>query len=209
MHRSLFPLIAGVGALVAGLVLFLAITQERRSANTQPAKITVLNPARPLPDFRLTDQAGRDVTVDRFKGRWSVLFFGFSHCPDICPTTLYDLARLGQMLSDLPAGQQPAVFFVSVDPERDTPEQLARYVRAFDGSFTGVTGDDAQIARLAGALGVAYGREPEDDGGYNVLHTAALFILNPDGNFVAVSSSPHVVADLARDYRALIERSGT
>ena len=205
MNRTLLPMLAAAAALLAGLALYFAISQQHRATAMH---LTVLNEPRPLPHFQLVDQAGEPFTADRFRGHWSLLFFGFSHCPDICPTTLYDLARFREAVADLPTVQQPGIYLVSVDPARDTPERLAAYVQAFDASFTGITGDEAQIARFAGALGVAYGYEPAEGDAYTVLHTAALFLLNPDGRFIAVSGAPHDMQQLAHDYRILIRLHG-
>lgn len=194
------------GALALGLIAYL-LTQQGTGADRQHfAALTVLPEGRSLDAFELVDHRGARFGQADFPGRWSVLFFGFTHCPDICPTTLYDLARLRRQLEDLPAEQLPAVYMVSVDVERDTPEVLARYVSAFNESFTGLTGTPDQLARLAGPLGVAYGTVPGEGDDYEVLHSAALFLLNEHGEFVAVASAPHDVDALARDYRALLAR---
>lgn len=208
MKRVHLTLIAAIVALAAGLGLSLMLNRDSGTRPDSGMRITVLSAPRALPAVRLVNQANEAFTPDSLKGHWSVMFFGFSHCPDICPTTLYDLARFRKSIADLPAAELPGIFLVSVDPERDTPEQLSAYVRAFDASFTGVTGEPAEIARLAAALGVAYGREPAEGDEYTVLHTAALFILDPEARYVAVSSAPHDMGQLARDYRTLISKIG-
>lgn len=211
MSRFSLTLLAGI-ALLAGLITYIFMN-ERPASWSRPAAnsfetFTALPAPRPLPGFSLVDQSGASVGPDRFKGRWSVLFFGFTHCPDICPTTLYELARMKKSLADIPPQQQPSVYLVSVDVSRDTPEVMANYVRAFDASFTGITGKPEELDKLAASLGVAYGKEMREDGSYEVLHTAALFFLNDEGDFVAVSSAPHDPATLARDYRKLLARAG-
>lgn len=202
----------GAAALMGGLLAY-ALTKggtpfwaQQSSAYEQ---MTELPPGRALPDFELLDQDGQSFGRDGFAGRWSVLFFGFTNCPDICPMTLYELSQMQKALKDLPPRQYPSVYMISVDVARDTPEVMANYVRAFNSEFVGLTGDAAELARLASALGVAYGTEPKADGGYEVLHTAALFFLNDAGELVAVSSAPHDPAVLARDYSKLVSRAST
>jgi len=120
---------------------------------------------RPIENFALTDEMGQPFTLNELKGRPTLVFFGFTHCPDVCPTTLAKLAQIAKE-ARLP---QLRVLLVSVDPARDKPEQLQQYVRAFDPSFKGVTGEQAQIEQLAKSFGVAIARVdlggPRDGGG--------------------------------------------
>ena len=127
------------------------------------------------------------------------------NCPDICPTTLATLAAARKSLADLPAGQLPAVTLVSVDPGRDTPEALARYVAHFDPSFVGVTGGADALDALTRGLGVAFFIGPADAGGnYAVDHTAAIFLVDPEGRLAALFSGPHEAGTIARDYRRIV-----
>jgi len=168
---------------------------------------TVFPTPRPLPEFKLVDQHAQPYGPGRLKGRWSFLFFGFTHCPDVCPTTLATLAAARRELASLPSEQQPEVVLVSVDPGRDRPEQLAQYVAFFDPSFTGVTGDPAQIRRLSEALGVAVIIGPTDaDGNYTVDHSATAFLVDPEGQVVAIFSTPHTPDGIAHDYRLILQR---
>lgn len=204
--RKIQIVLLASGALALGLAAFLLKQQAADVVQPGFAALTVLPAGRALEDFELLDHRGASFGKADFSGHWSVLFFGFTHCPDVCPTTLYDLARLRRQLTDLPAGQLPAVYMVSVDVERDTPEVMARYVAAFNESFTGLTGEATELARLAGPLGVAYDTVPGEGDDYEVLHSAALFLLDEQGKFVAVASAPHDVDALARDYRVLVSR---
>ena len=143
MSRKQSIAVAAVVAIVAvasGMLLARALFTSQDSTQLALAKATLLTPPRPLPEFELIDQDGSPFTQAQLRGHWSVLFFGFTHCPDVCPTTLGVLAKARQELSDLPDELQPHVVLVSVDPKRDTPQQLASYVKFFDSSFTGVTG---------------------------------------------------------------------
>lgn len=170
-----------------------------------PEHATVLAPPRPLPELSLVDQTGAPFRRDRLEGRWSLLFFGFTHCPDICPTTLAELAEVRRLLGDLAPAEQPRVVFVSVDPARDSPAALARYVAHFDPAFTGVTGDAAAIRHLTQALGLpVFIGAPATDGSYAVDHGAAIFIVDPEAAWRAVSSAPHSAEGLALDYRRIV-----
>ena len=193
-----------VAALAAGVAVAWWTTRGGEPPGL-PLHATLLDTPRALPEFALADQAGRPFGRERFTGRWSIVFFGFTHCPDICPTTLATLADLKRQLADLPADDRPQVVFVSVDPGRDTPEALARYLVHFDREFVGATGDPAAIAVLTGALGVpVLVGAPADDGNYTVDHGAALFVVGPDAAWRAISSAPHVADELARDYRRIV-----
>ncbi len=133
--------------------------------------------------FELVDQGNRPVSERDMRGRPAVVFFGFTYCPDVCPTTLAMLtANLGFM------GQQAdrlGIFFVTVDPERDTPELLAKYLSPFDPRIRGLTGAPNQIAALAKSLGVYFGRSEIEGGGYTMDHTASVILLDAQGRFSA------------------------
>ncbi|MGB5132284.1 MAG: SCO family protein, partial [Steroidobacteraceae bacterium] len=166
---------------------------------------TLLDVARPLPDFELADQAGRAFGRDRLRGHWTLMFFGFTNCPDVCPTTLATLADVRRKLADLPATEMPDVVLVSVDPARDTPELLGRYVAHFDPRFLGITGPPPSLEVLTRDLGVAFSiGPPSADGNYSVDHSAAIFLIDPAGAFAAVFGSPHVADVIARDYRSIV-----
>jgi protein SCO1/2 len=194
-------------AVVAGALGFgLA---NRNPAPTAPAQALVLNQPRPLPAFRLLDHRGESFGPERLQGQWTFLFFGFTHCPDICPTTLQTLAAALTALEDLPEDERPSVVMISVDPERDTPDQLAGYVPYFDPDFLGATGPEPSLQPLAAGLGVAYGQTPNEDGtSYTVDHTAAIFLVDPAGRLAAVFGTPHSAATIASDYRYVLEKAG-
>jgi protein SCO1/2 len=190
--------IAAAGAGVAAGVWY---TQAGRGGVNVA---TVLDAPRPIPDFSLVDEHGQAVTPADLRGRWTLLFFGFTHCPDVCPMTLQVLARALHSFDDLPVEQRPVARFVSVDPERDTPEQLARYLDAFDADIHGLTGAPGAIAALAQGLGIAYARVDAPDGrGYTMDHSAALLLLDPDARLVAVFTPPHDARAIAADLRSI------
>lgn len=201
--RTLAVLAACLVAAVAGALLarhWLA----RPGAPPATEAAAVYATPRPLPDFALLDHDGGRFDRARFRGRYTLVLFGFTNCPDLCPTTLLTLAEVERRLVDLPPGERPAVVMVSVDPARDTPAVLARYVPHFDPAFVGVTGEDAAIAALAQALGAAYQRGVPVDGSYTVDHTAALFLIDPEARLAAVFPTPHVAATIAADYRRIV-----
>jgi protein SCO1/2 len=135
----------------------------------------------PTFDFTLTDQAGHPFTLSRQRGRAVALFFGYTHCPDVCPTTLANLAHARSALGD--AGRNIVVVFVTVDPRRDTPPVLREFVALFDRSFVGLTGTPEQLAPVYRAYHVTHRivAEPASATGYNVSHTSLVYFIDRDG----------------------------
>ncbi len=189
-------------AVVAGLWL-----QLRMSAPAVPPETnaTLLRTARPIADVRLQDSLGNEFRIQQLQGRWSLVFFGFTHCPDVCPTTLTILGQVARSLSDLPEAQRPQLVFVTVDPERDVPSVIKGYVEHFDKNMIGLTGELAQIEALAAQLGVAFQKVPLDQGGYSMDHSAAILMLNPGAELNAIISAPHTVEGVSGDYRKIVE----
>lgn len=206
MSRNHSIAIAAVAivAIAGGMLLARAMLNGGGAPQLGLAKATLLTPPRPLPEFTLTDQSGAAFDASRLKDRWSLLFFGFTHCPDVCPTTLGMLAQTEKSLVDLPDGLKPQVVLVSVDPKRDTPAQLASYVKFFSPSFTGVTGSQNAIDEFTRSLGVPVAISPLDNGDYTVDHSAAIFLIDPDGAMRALFSTPHSPSIIAADYRLIV-----
>lgn len=169
--------------------------------------VALVYPApRPIAPFVLTASDGSAFDARRLLGRWTFVLFGYTNCPDVCPTTLLELRHVRQLLADLPVTELPAVVLVSVDPARDTPERLGAYTAHFDPSFLGLTGTEATVASLAQSIGVAIEREPEHDGSYAVDHTAALFLIDSSARVAAMFPTPHEAKAIASDYRAIRAR---
>jgi len=165
---------------------------------------TFLSPSRPLPAFELVDQDNRPVGADRLRGRWTLIFFGFTHCPEACPATLAILATVRQELARLvPPDQVPEIVLISVDPERDTPAVIKAYLTGFGPGFAGLTGDPAAVASLATALGVPYRKMPMD-GDYMMDHSTAIMVVNPQAAVTGLLSAPHNIARLIGDYRRIV-----
>lgn len=198
-------LVGGVALLVLAAAGALATRYlVSRQAEAPATRVALVYPApRPLPDFRLTAHDGSAFDAARLKGHYTFLLFGYTNCPDVCPTTLAELARARHLLADLPETALPQVALISVDPARDTPERLAGYAPHFDPSFLGVTGSVTVVDALAQALGVAIERGTPVDGSYAVDHTAALFLIDGAGRVAAVFPAPHEAGAIAADYRAI------
>jgi protein SCO1/2 len=203
MNRGLVVAVISAGILAGAAAGVLRMRERAEPAALEHA--TRYDAPRPLPAFALVDQAGRPFGPERLRGRWTFVFFGFVNCPDICPTTLATLAAAKAALSDLPAQDRPDVLFVSVDPGRDTPELLGRYVAHFDPAFTAATGSREAIDALAAALGVAVIiGPPAADGSYAVDHSAAIFLVDTGARVAALFGAPHEAGAIARDYRRLV-----
>jgi protein SCO1/2 len=166
---------------------------------------TYLEPRRTLPDFTLIDHLGRRFARDNLRGGWSLLFFGYTNCPDVCPTTLATLASLEKRLRAAAGPAPPRVVFVSVDSARDTPAQLARYVPYFDPQFLGVTAStQAGIEALARELGIAVILSPRPDGSYTVDHSSAIFVVDPTARLAAILTGPFTPASLETDFARIV-----
>jgi protein SCO1/2 len=165
---------------------------------------TVLQPSRPLADFNLIDHQGRSFGPANLRGHWSLMFFGYTNCPDFCPTTLVTLAAVEKRLRG-EAIAPPQVLFVSVDAKRDTPAQLAKYVPYFDPDFIGLTAaDQPSIERQARKWGVAVMIQPASGDSYTVDHSGAIFVIDPEGKIAAVLTGPFTVDALQSDLQRIV-----
>lgn len=170
-----------------------------------PVHATVLPAPAPLSNFVMVDQDGAEFNRDSFRGRWSMVFFGFTNCPDICPVTLQQLAvARRRMAAADPDTVLPDIVFVSVDPGRDSVEIIAQYVRAFGDDVIGVSGDAAELAKLARTFGVYFSVTPAEGDAYAVEHSAAVVVVNDDAEFHAVFSAPHDVDAFVHDMSLII-----
>jgi len=189
----IFAIVLG-SALAAGI--FVA-TRMNEPAELQAAFVIPLPDS--LPDFSLLDQTSQHVNAKTFQGQWDLVFFGFTNCPDVCPMTLQILANVRRELMDAGTKTLPRIVLVSVDPERDTPDILGQYVDYFGDGHLGVTGGIEDIRILTAALGIYFEKAPTSDGDYGVDHSAAVLVINPKGEFSALFSAPHTVANYVHD----------
>jgi protein SCO1 len=151
--------------------------------------------------LELTDHTGRPRRLEDFRGKAVVLFFGFTHCPDVCPTTLADVSQAVKSLGQ--DGDKVQVLFVTVDPERDTKEVLAKYVTAFDARFLGLYGDAAATQRAAKEFKVYYEKRKTGDT-YSVDHSAQTYVIDPQGRLRLFVRQERITSDLAQDLKTLL-----
>jgi protein SCO1/2 len=199
----LFIVIAVVLSLAAGV--WLGNQVLNRKLPLEQISATVLNPPKAISDFRLTNHRDEPFTLDSLKGKWSFLFFGYTHCPDICPTTLHTLAQMDRILADDPdTHANVQVVFVSVDPRRDTVQQLGKYVPYFNKAFVGVTGTEDEINRMTKQLGILHIRVEQKQGqDYLVDHSASVLLFSPNGALRALFGAPHEAQRLAADFKKI------
>jgi protein SCO1 len=209
MAKASNPLAWVLAILVAGAGLAAALMWRQSASIPAPALVTgtMLAPRRELPDFNLIDHQGRAFTRADLRGAWSLLFFGYTNCPDVCPATLSMLATVEKHRRAAGAAP-PKVVFVSVDAVRDTPAQLARYVPYFDPGFVGVTAkDQPTIEALARDLGVVVLISHRPDGTYSVDHSSAIFVVDPAGKLAAILTGPFTVDSLQGDIGRIVASS--
>lgn len=192
------PWLVAMLAMLAGLgvVVLLVLTRASSGALELQAGIALPEP-RSLPEFNLQDQAGQPFTRASLDGQWTLLFAGFTSCPDICPTTLATLATLDDHLER--AGRELQVLFLGLDPERDDPATMRAYLGHFNPGFLGATGEPAQIDKLMAALGLAYLRVPTGADSYTIDHSTALVLIDPQARVAAYFKPPLLPEAIAAD----------
>lgn len=222
-RRRLFIMILSVTLMAATVGIALAYIVSAQRAPALSALLLLPEP-RPIGAFELVDGAGQPFSPERLRGRWSLVFFGFTHCPDVCPSALYDLdlasRRLAEAHADTgadtgaetgaEAGSAHQVVFVSVDPERDSPERIEQYVSYFNPAFIGVSGAHEQLAALTAQLGIAYRVEEHPAGSehYEVVHSASVVLIDPRGRLRGAFPPPLDAPAIARDLALLMDREG-
>lgn len=198
-------------ALVLLVAVMLAIPRDRAAPGDGPPgahaagavateNATVLYTPLEVPEFSLTRADGTPFTKASLEDRFSLMFFGFTNCPDVCPITLQVLASAVERIEQQAPEAAPDVVFVSVDPRRDTPERIREYLERFSPSFAGVTGPDDALEPLLDALGINVEQHEHDGEEYNVLHSGVVFFFGPRAEVIALSSPPNVPAAIASDF---------
>ena len=187
----------------AGGAVFMALALK--GSRGLPQHAMILPQPAALPQFRLRDQDGAEFLRESFDDRWSLVFFGFTHCPDICPATLQQLAVARSRVLRQAANTFPEIVLISVDPERDTPEVLAEYVGHFGDGVTGVTGTLDEIRKLTSSLGIYFEKSFRDAGDYGVDHSAVVIVINKSAEFHGLFSAPHNIDHFVTDIPLIME----
>lgn len=199
------------------IVLLTLASQIRQSDNSKqainPNTYIELPDRKPLPEVAL-EQAGKGVvSTTALTGQWHMLLFGYTFCPDVCPVELSNLHQMMEALrKELPPEELPQVVFVSIDPDRDTPERIEAYVKHFDADFIGMTGKKTDLQALTMPLGISWKKEPTTDAtgktakeNYWVTHSTAIILSNPDARVTGLFSPPHSAKDMAKAYQIAIQ----
>lgn len=175
-------------------------------SSKSPEYSTVLTKPIKLDEFMLTADDDSVFSNQSLKDKWSLLFFGYTHCPDVCPLTLHQLAQANKELADK-LDSTPDIIMVSVDPDRDTSEILQKYVRSFGENVSGVTGKNEEIDKLTSQLGIFYNANKHEGENYSVNHSAAVILINKNAEFHAVFSAPHSIEHFVSDLPLILKES--
>jgi len=206
MHLSRLILVFGlvITAFVGGTLFMTLAFQGPRDIALHA---TILPQPGTLPQFSLLDQDGAEFNNESLHDQWSLLFFGFTHCPDICPATLQQLAIARSRVLQQGAADFPNIVLISVDPEHDTPDVMAEYVAHFGDGVTGVTGSLTELRTLTAALGIYFEKSDGRNGDYTVGHSAAVIVINKNAEFHALFSAPHNIDHFVGDIPLITESS--
>lgn len=198
---SLFVVICVILGLSAGILT----SKYYRSEGTTPAIDGFLWPApKIIPPFSAVNQDGARFTHEDLEGKWSLLFYGYTHCPDICPVTMAVLQKFYEKLESEANANNVQVIFISVDPGRDTPEKMAEYTRYFHKDFIGLTGSKSQVDQMTRMIGIAYVLGEKDaSGNYLVDHSASIFLVSPEREWIGIFTAPHQPTDLLQRFQAI------
>ena len=213
--RLVWVLLLGI---VASLAVAFGVMRHQRVGATYaiPSALkvdgTILREPRVIHSFQLTAGNGQPFTQKNLQGHWSLMFFGFTNCGYVCPTTLAALSKMyNQLKQDLPATQLPHVVMVSVDPERDSAARIQSYVTSFNPAFEGARADLPALKQLSNQMNVVFTKLKSKDGNpkhYMVNHSAEVMLLDPNGNLRAFFSFPHTAQQMIHDYESIMHNLG-
>ncbi len=193
-----------VAAVVAALGLWLGQRYVAAPVPPPPANAVLYPSPRAIVDFRLTQTDGQPLTPSDWHGHWNVVYFGYTHCPDVCPTTLATFAKVWKDLHARGLRERVRFYFISVDPQRDTPQVLRRYVDLFSPDFVAATGPDDQLTLLTRALGLIYSRTTDANGAIQIDHSGSAVIVGPQARQVGIFRPPFAAHVLADDLATLV-----
>jgi protein SCO1/2 len=201
IRLTVLALAVFIAIIVAGFVHRISLPRILTATEMQISGLYVLEPPRDFGEINLLDQHGKAFTSARLEGGWTLVFFGFTYCPDVCPTTMSFLNEFVGQLEGTEV-EDTAVVMVSVDPARDTVAQLADYVPFFNPEFTGVTGEFLDIHRFATALNTPFRKVPGQGEDYQVDHSANVVLINPRGDYHGFFKAPLDMAKMKLTYRS-------
>ena len=204
-----FPKVAVFVVAALAICAGLAFGILWSSKTAEPPEIAgfVYPEPKEMSPFRLTEHNGSNFDLDSLKGKWTFVYFGYTYCPDVCPTTLVELSRVQKSLADAKLDSNNQYVFVTVDPQRDTPQRLAQYVVYFNKKFIGVTSSDESLAKFTQDIGILYGY-PEGRKGknYAVNHSSTVALFDPDARLHAIFTSPHKAAEIVEGFEKILGR---
>lgn len=191
-------------ALMAGIFLYQHLPVSKK-VDLNRFHGTYLEQARDISDFHLAGTDNLPFSQEQLKGQWTMLFFGFTSCGYVCPTTMAELGKMYRLLEEKHVHKLPEVVMISIDPKRDTLEKMKQYVSAFDKHFYGAVGDESAIEAMTRELGVVFAKvEMKDGENYDIQHSGAIMLFNPQGKLSAFFTGPHQANSLAEDYMQLV-----
>jgi len=208
LDKQLINIVIFVAVIALGVGL---LYQQKHKKTYDPTQLsaTVLSQPRVVASFSLTDNEGKPFNNKSLEGHWSMLFFGFTNCPQLCPTTMAELNQMYLQLQSDKISVLPQVTMVTIDPERDTRQKLNDYVKQFNTTFKGAFGSQSAIDGLTKQLGVVYMKtQNKQDKNYDINHTGTVMLFNPQGKLSAFFTVPHRAKLMASEYE-LIERNTT
>jgi len=209
-RRILITVVALIGivlALFVGVMVRTVLAAPDLKAELETRSALYFDPPRSVPAVDLVNHHGDAFNTGSFGDRWQLINFGYTHCPDICPTNMMDMAKANEQLAAEGLANQVQMWMITVDPARDTPEKLADYVSFFDDSFIGLTGEIDELQPFAQQLNTVFyseGRGDENEA-YTVAHSDNIAIINPDGEYVALLRPPHRPKQIAEVLSLLIQ----
>lgn len=199
-----------ISALLVAVVITLYLTEISPAATADPVPevlrgILVEKPSQ-IPQFKLTDHHNKIFSREKFRGKWTFLFFGYTHCPDICPATLTELDNAANRFNGFkPASGALQYMFVSVDPKRDTPKELAQYIDYFGAEFIGATGSEKELRSLTKTLDINFKYDYVTESEYFVNHSSAMLLIDPQARYYARLRAPHYSDDIVDFSRLVIK----
>ncbi|WP_461517968.1 SCO family protein [Porticoccus sp.] len=202
VRLTVIVVLAFITLVIAGFAYKLSQPRILNEYELKANGAVLLDMPRKFSEFKLTDHQGKPFTSENLNGKWTLIFFGFTHCPDVCPTTLAAVAKMYAGLKPREQ-EQLQILLVSLDPERDTPEQLAKYVPYFNADFIGASGDKYMLLKLATELNVAFSKVELDNGDYTIDHSGNLVLINPYGHYHGFIRPPFEEGSMRLAWRSI------